>query len=38
MVDPDGTVIGTWFSSPDNRSVKIDQQNRNIEVMIIAVS
>ncbi len=32
VLDPDGAVIGIWFSSLHFPSVKIDQQNRTVEV------
>ena len=38
MLDPDGTVIGVWFSNLDTRSVKVDQQKRSVEVIFIIPS
>jgi len=32
ILDPDGAIIGIWFSSLHFPSVKVDQQNRTIEV------
>jgi hypothetical protein len=29
----DGTIIGVWFSSVRNRSAKVDQQQRTVEVL-----
>jgi len=32
IMDPDGAIVGIWFSSLHFPSVKIDQQNRTVEV------
>ena len=33
ILDPDGKIIGVWFSSVINYSVSVDQQNRTVEVL-----
>lgn len=33
ILDPDGTIIGVWFSNVYNYSVSVDQQNRTVEVL-----
>ena len=32
ILDPDGVIVGIWFSSLHFPSVKIDKQNRTVEV------
>ena len=33
--DPDGNIIGVWFSSVNNNSVSIDQQSRTVELLFL---
>ena len=33
IVDPAGNIIGVWYSGVDNRSVRVDQQNRTVEIL-----
>jgi hypothetical protein len=33
ILDPDGKVIGVWYSTVINRSVKVDQNSRTVEVL-----
>jgi hypothetical protein len=33
ILDPDGNIIGVWFSSVNQYSVSVDQQNRTVEVL-----
>ena len=33
IMDPDGNIIGVWFSSVNQYSVSVDQQNRMVEVL-----
>lgn len=33
ILDPDGKVIGVWYSSVDQYSVSVDQQRRTVEVL-----
>ena len=33
ILDPDGTIIGVWFSSVRFRSVKVDQQKRTVALL-----
>jgi hypothetical protein len=33
ILDPDGNIIGVWFSSVNFFSVSVDQQNRTVEVL-----
>ena len=33
ILDPDGKIIGVWFSSVNQFSVSVDQQNRTVEVL-----
>jgi hypothetical protein len=33
ILDPDGKVIGVWYSSVNQYSVSVDQQNRTVEVL-----
>ena len=33
ILDPDGTIIGVWFSSVRLPSVKVDQQRKTVEVL-----
>jgi hypothetical protein len=33
IMDPDGKIIGVWFSNVFNYSVSVDQQNRTVEVL-----
>jgi hypothetical protein len=33
ILDPDGNIIGAWFSSVNQYSVSVDQQNRTVEVL-----
>ncbi len=33
IFDPDGNMIGVWFSSVNSYSVSVDQQNRTVEVL-----
>jgi hypothetical protein len=33
ILDPDGNIIGVWFSSVDHKSVSVDQQNRTVELL-----
>ena len=33
ILDPDGNIIGVWFSSVNQYSVSVDQQNRAVEVL-----
>lgn len=33
ILDPDGNIIGVWFSSVNEYSVSVDQQNRTVELL-----
>ena len=33
ILDPDGNIIGVWFSSVNQYSVSVDRQNRTVEVL-----
>lgn len=33
ILDPDGTVIGVWYANLYRRSVKVDQQNRTVQIL-----
>lgn len=33
ILDPDGKVIGVWYSTVFNRSVKVDQNSRTVDVL-----
>jgi hypothetical protein len=33
ILDPDGNIIGVWYSSVNQFSVSVDQQNRTVEVL-----
>jgi len=33
ILDPDGNIIGVCFSSVDHKSVRVDQQNRTVELL-----
>lgn len=33
ILDPDGKAIGIWYSTVSNRSVKVDQNSRTVEVL-----
>jgi hypothetical protein len=33
ILDPEGNVIGVWYSSVNQYSVSVDQQNRTVEVL-----
>ena len=33
ILDPDGNIIGVWFSSVNHFSVSVDQQNRTVELL-----
>ena len=33
IVDPAGSIIGVWYSGVDNRSVRVDQQNRTVDIL-----
>ena len=33
ILDPDGNIIGVWFSCVNQYSVSVDQQNRAVEVL-----
>ena len=33
ILDPDGNIIGVWYSSVNQYSVSVDQQNRTVEVL-----
>ena len=33
ILDPDGNIIGVWFSTVKQYSVSVDQQNRTVEVL-----
>ncbi len=33
IVSPSGEIIGVWYSNVYNRSVKVDQENRTVEIL-----
>jgi hypothetical protein len=33
ILDPDGNIIGVWYSSVNQYSVSVDQQNRTVELL-----
>jgi hypothetical protein len=35
IIDPEGTIIGVWYSTIDFRSVRVDPQTRMVEVLFV---